>query len=153
MPEPRLTLALDDSIELGLRRAGAMAQLDEELDYLIANGARYAMVTTFRRLSRHDFSRALRKFPGTPTVGRPTIPGGPLSEMPGPDGIRVRQKMQAWWWERTKGRAGTASDYIAMHKAFPTWSLATLWAVTKSDETPKVTMSRNSMPAAAVAFG
>jgi Protein of unknown function (DUF2857) len=152
MEEPRLTLTLDDSIEIGLRRAEAMAQQDADLDYLIAHGARYSMVAAFRRLSRADFSKLRRKFPGTKSVGRPTIPGGPLSEMPGPEGERVKEQMQAWWWERTKDRPATVSDYIAMHQAFPTWSLATLGAVTRSCGGRRGAM-RPARPAATVAFG
>jgi hypothetical protein len=120
MPEPRMTVAVDGAIAIGLQRTHALQTQADDREYLLRNGASSPVMLKLFAMTGPALTAERRRLGIALHLRRPPLPTGKE--------LRLREKMQAWWWQRAKGK-GTPADWVAFHKAFPGWSVASLWAV------------------------
>lgn len=123
MPEPRFAIQIDaGSLEHGLRQVDYLNKRSRQLEYFIRNGATSNMLTKLFKISSADVTLKRRLFSGTSSsLRRPSMPPHPM-----------RERITNRWFEIRKGKESEplrADDYEALHREFPQYTFATLWAV------------------------
>ena len=123
MTDPRVAIEIDaGSLDHGLRQVDYLNKRSRQLEYFIRNGATSNMLTKLFRISSADVTLKRRLFSGTSSsLRRPAMPPHP-----------VREQIQRRWFEIRKGKQQEpvrAEDYEELHRAFPSHTFATLWAV------------------------
>ena len=123
MTEPRVAIQIDaGSLEHGLRQVDYLSRRSKQLEYFIVHGATSNMLSKLFKISSADVTLKRRLFAGTsPLLRRPSMPPH-----------AVREKIQQRWYEIRKGKEAEplrAEDYEALHRDFPQYTFATLWAV------------------------
>lgn len=123
MPEPRVAIQIDaGSLEHGLRQVDYLTKRSRQLEYFVRNGATSNMLTKLFKISSADVTLKRRLFSGTSSsLRRPAMPPHP-----------VREQITTRWYEIRKGKEREplrADDYELLHREFPQYTFATLWAV------------------------
>jgi hypothetical protein len=123
MPEPRVAIQIDaGSLEHGLRQVDYLTRRSRQLEYFVRNGATSNMLTKLFKISSADVTLKRRLFSGTSSsLRRPAMPPHPM-----------REKITNRWFEIRKGKEAEplrADDYEVLHREFPQYTFATLWAV------------------------
>jgi hypothetical protein len=123
MPEPRVAIQIDaGSLEHGLRQVDYLAKRSRQLEYFIVNGATSNMLSKLFKISSADVTLKRRLFSGTASsLRRPAMPPHP-----------VREAITNRWFEIRKGKDEEplrADDYERLHREYPQYTFATLWAV------------------------
>ena len=123
MTEPRVAIQIDaGSLDHGLRQVDYLNKRSRQLEYFIRHGATSNMLTKLFRISSADVTLKRRLFAGTSSLlRRPAMPPHP-----------VREQITQRWFQIRKGKEDgplRADDYEALHRDFPQYTFATLWAV------------------------
>ena len=123
MTEPRVAIQIDaGSLEHGLRQVDYLSRRSKQLEYFIVHGATSNMLSKLFKISSADVTLKRRLFSGTGSaLRRPSMPPHP-----------VRERITNRWYEIRKGKEAEplrAEDYEALHRDFPQYTFATLWAV------------------------
>jgi len=123
MTEPRVAIQIDaGSLEHGLRQVDYLNKRSRQLEYFIVNGATSNMLSKLFKISSADVTLKRRLFSGTASsLRRPAMPPH-----------AVRETITNRWFEIRKGKEQEplrADDYETLHREFPQYTFATLWAV------------------------
>ena len=123
MTEPRVAIQIDTgSLEHGLRQVDYLSKRSRQLEYFIVNGATSNMLSKLFKISSADVTLKRRLFSGTASaLRRPAMPPHPM-----------RERITNRWFEIRKGKEREplrADDYETLHREFPQFTFATLWAV------------------------
>jgi hypothetical protein len=123
MPEPRVAIQIDaGSLEHGLRQVDYLTKRARQLEYFVVNGATSNMLSKLFKISSADVTLKRRLFSGTASsLRRPAMPPH-----------ATREKITHRWFEIRKGKEAEplrADDYETLHREFPQYTFATLWAV------------------------
>jgi len=123
MTEPRVAIQIDaGSLEHGLRQVDYLTKRSRQLEYFVVNGATSNMLSKLFKISSADVTLKRRLFSGTASsLRRPAMPPHP-----------VRERITNRWFEIRKGKESEplrADEYEMLHREFPQYTFATLWAV------------------------
>jgi hypothetical protein len=123
MTEPRVAIQIDaGSLEHGLRQVDYLNKRSRQLEYFIVNGATSNMLSKLFKISSADVTLKRRLFSGTASsLRRPAMPPHAM-----------RETITHRWFEIRKGKESEplrADDYEVLHREFPQFTFATLWAV------------------------
>ena len=123
MPEPRVAIQIDaGSLEHGLRQVDYLTKRSRQLEYFITHGATSNMLTKLFKISSADVTLKRRLLSGAPSsLRRPSMPPHAM-----------RERITNRWFEIRKGKEREpfrADDYEVLHREFPQYTFATLWAV------------------------
>ena len=123
MTEPRVAIEIDaGSLEHGLRQVDYLNKRSRQLEYFIVNGATSNMLSKLFKISSADVTLKRRLFSGTASsLRRPAMPPHAM-----------RETITNRWFEIRRGKEEEplrADDYEVLHREFPQYTFATLWAV------------------------
>jgi len=123
MTEPRVAIQIDSgSLDHGLRQVDYLNKRSRQLEYFIVNGETSNMLSKLFKISSADVTLKRRLFSGTASsLRRPAMPPHAM-----------RETITARWFAIRRGKESEplrADDYEVLHREFPQFTFATLWAV------------------------